>query len=171
MGFNDLMTKLFGNKAQRDIKAIRPFVMEVNNIYPTLAALSNDELRQKTQQLKQDIQDAAADLRNEIKEVKDQIEKTEIQNRAPLFEKIDKLEEEVLKVFDKKLDEIMPLVYAIVKDTCRRFREAKTIEDLALTPTDFDREAVLRYPGVVEIKDDKVLIHEVFDGAPNIWIP
>ena len=65
----------------------------------------------------------------------------------------------------------MPTVYAIVKDTCRRFREAKSIEDLALTPTDFDREAVMRYPGVVEIVDDKVLIHEVYDGAPNIWIP
>ncbi|MCQ2132756.1 MAG: preprotein translocase subunit SecA [Bacteroidaceae bacterium] len=171
MGFNDIMTKLFGNKAQRDIKAIRPFVQEVNKIYPTLASLSNDELRQKTQQLKQDIQDSATDLRKEIDEVKAQIAKTEIQDRAPLFEKIDKLEEQVLEVFDHKLDEIMPLVYAIVKDTCRRFREAKSIDDLALTPTDFDREAVLRYPGVVEIVDDRVLIHEVFDGAPNIWVP
>ena len=85
MGFNDIMTKLFGNKAQRDIKAIRPFVEEVNRIYPSLAALSNDELRQKTQQLKQDIQDSAADLRKEIAEVKAQIEHTEIQDRAPLF--------------------------------------------------------------------------------------
>ena len=171
MGFNDIMTKLFGNKAQRDIKAIRPFVQEVNKIYPTLASLSNDELRQKTQQLKQDIQDSAKDIRKEIEEVKAQIEKTEIQDRAPLFEKVDKLEEQVLEVFDKKLDEIMPLVYAIVKDTCRRFRDAKSVEDLALTPTDFDREAVMRYPGVVEIVNEKVLIHEVFDGAPNIWIP
>lgn len=171
MGFNNLMTKLFGNKAQRDIKAIRPFVLEVNKIYPTLAALSNDELRQKTQQLKQDLQDSVADIRNEIKEVKAQVEKTEIQDRVQLFDKIDKLEEEVLTVFDKKLDEMMPLVYAIVKDTCRRFRDAKSIEDLALTPTDFDQEAVMRYPGVVEIQNNKVLIHEVFDGAPNIWVP
>ena len=171
MGFNDIMTKLFGNKAQRDIKAIRPFVEKINKIYPEMAALSNDELRAKTQELKQEIQDAAADLRKEIDEIKAQIEQTEIQDRAPLFEKVDKLEAQILEVYDHKLDEIMPTVYAIVKDTCRRFREAKTIEDLALTPTDFDREAVLRYPGVVEIVDDKVLIHEVYDGAPNIWIP
>ena len=171
MGFNDIMTKLFGNKAQRDIKAIRPFVEKINQIYPQMAALSNDELRAKTQELKQEIQDAAADLRKEIDEIKAQIEQTEIQDRAPLFEKVDKLEAQILEVFDQKLNEIMPTVYAIVKDTCRRFREAKTIEDLALTPTDFDREAVLRYPGVVEIVDDKVLIHEVYDGAPNIWIP
>ena len=171
MGFNDLMTKLFGNKAQRDIKAIRPFVQEVNKLYPQMAALTNDELRQKTQELKKAVQDSAADLREEIAKIKAQIEQTEIQDRAPLFEKVDKLEEQILVVFDKKLDEILPTVYAIVKDTCRRFREAKTIEDLALTPTDFDREAVLRYPGIVEIVDDKVLIHEVFDGAPNIWIP
>ncbi len=165
------MTKLFGNKAQRDIKAIKPFVEEINKIYPTMAALSNDELRAKTQELKREIQDTATDLRKQIDEVKAQIEKTEIQDRAPLFDKVDKLEAEILEVFDKKLDEIMPTVYAIVKDTCRRFREAKTIDDLALTPTDFDREAVSRYPGVVEIADDKVLIHEVHDGAPNIWVP
>ena len=171
MGFNDIMTKLFGNKAQRDIKAIRPFVEKINKIYPEMAALSNDELRAKTQELKQEIQDSAADLRKEIDEIKVQIEQTEIQDRAPLFEKVDKLEAQILEVYDHKLDEIMPTVYAIVKDTCRRFREAKTIEDLALTPTDFDREAVIRYPGVVEIVDDKVLIHEVYDGAPNIWIP
>ena len=155
MGFNDIMTKLFGNKAQRDIKAIRPFVEKINKIYPEMAALSNDELRAKTQELKQEIQDSAADLRKEIDEIKAQIEQTEIQDRAPLFEKVDKLEAQILEVYDHKLDEIMPTVYAIVKDTCRRFREAKTIEDLALTPTDFDREAVIRYPGVVEIVDDK----------------
>ena len=171
MGFNDFMTKLFGNKAQRDIKAIRPFVEQINKIYPQMAALSNDELRAKTQVLKQEIQASAADLRKEIDDIKAQIEKTEIQDRAPLFEKIDKLEAQILEVYDHKLDEILPTVYAIVKDTCRRFREAKSIEDLALTPTDFDREAVMRYPGVVEIVDDKVLIHEVYDGAPNIWIP
>ena len=171
MGFNDFMTKLFGNKAQRDIKAIRPFVEQINKIYPQMAALSNDELRAKTQELKQEIQASAADLRMEIDDIKAQIEQTEIQDRAPLFEKVDKLEAQILEVYDRKLDEILPTVYAIVKDTCRRFREAKSIEDLALTPTDFDREAVIRYPGVVEIVDDKVLIHEVYDGAPNIWIP
>ena len=136
-----------------------------------MAALSNDELRAKTQELKQEIQASAADLRKEIDDIKAQIEQTEIQDRAPLFEKVDKLEAQILEVYDRKLDEILPTVYAIVKDTCRRFREAKSIEDLALTPTDFDREAVIRYPGVVEIVDDKVLIHEVYDGAPNIWIP
>ena len=171
MGFNDFMTKLFGNKAQRDIKAIRPFVEQINKIYPQMAALSNDELRAKTQELKQEIQASAADLRKEIDDIKAQIEQTEIQDRAPLFEKVDKLEAQILEVYDRKLDEILPTVYAIVKDTCRRFREAKSIKDLALTPTDFDREAVIRYPGVVEIVDDKVLIHEVYDGAPNIWIP
>mgnify|MGYP002621697078 CR=1 FL=1 len=171
MGFNEFMTKLFGNKAQRDIRAIRPFVEEINSIYPQMRQLSNDELRAKTQQLRNEIQESATGLRRQIDEIKAQIEQTEIQDRAPLFEKIDKLEEQIVEVFDHKLDEIMPTVYAIVKDTCRRFREAKTIEDLALTPTDFDLEAVTRYPGVVEIVDGKVLIHEVFDGAPNIWIP
>ena len=172
MGFNDVMTKLFGNKAQRDIRAIRPIVESVNKIYPQFAAMTNDELRQKTQELKKEVQESANDLRKEIDEIKAQIEKTEIQDRAPLFEKIDKLEEEVLKTYDEKLNEILPTVYAIVKDTCRRFRENPNPEDgLVLSATDFDRDAVSRYNGIVEIDGDKVIIHEVFDGAPNIWIP
>ncbi|MCQ2077617.1 MAG: preprotein translocase subunit SecA [Bacteroidaceae bacterium] len=172
MGFNDVMTKLFGNKAQRDIRAIRPIVESVNKIYPQFAAMTNDELRQKTQQLKLEVQNSATDIRRQIDEIKSQIEQTEIQDRAPLFEKIDKLEEEILKVYDEKLNELLPTVYAIVKDTCRRFREnPNPDEGLRLSATDFDREAVSRYNGIVEIDGDEVIIHEVFDGAPNIWIP
>ena len=172
MGFNDVMTKLFGNKAQRDIRAIRPIVEKVNKIYPQFAAMTNDELREKTQELKQEVQDCVADLRKEIDEIKVQIEQTEIQDRAPLFEKVDKIEEEILNVMDDKLGELLPTVYAIVKDTCRRFRENPNPEDgLRLTATDFDREAVGRYNGIVEMDGDEVIIHEVFDGAPNIWIP
>ena len=172
MGFNDVMTKLFGNKAQRDIRAIRPIVEQVNKVYPSLAALSNDELRAKTRELKREVRESAADLRKQIEDIKAQIEKTEIQDRAPLFEKVDKLEEEILTVYDGKLNEILPMVYAIVKDTCRRFRENPDPEaGLRLSATDFDRDAVGRYNGTVEMDGNEVVIHEVFDGAPNIWIP
>ena len=61
------MTKLFGNKAQRDIRAIKPFVEEINRIYPSMASLSNDELRAKTQELKKEIQDSATDLRHRLR--------------------------------------------------------------------------------------------------------
>ena len=174
MGFNDVMTKLFGNKAQRDIRAIRPIVEKINKEYPALQKLSNDELREKTRVLKQEVRQCGDALRQQITDLKSKIEQTDIQDRAPLFEKIDKLEEEILKEYDKKLDEILPLVYAIVKDTCRRFRENPQPEEgLRLTATEFDKEAVARgrYGNNVELDGDEVVIHEVFDGAPNIWIP
>ena len=47
MGFNEFMTKLFGNKSQRDLKEITPYVDKVKAVYPSIKALSNDELRAK----------------------------------------------------------------------------------------------------------------------------
>lgn len=57
MGFNEFMTKLFGNKSQRDLKEITPYVDKVKAVYPSIKALSNDELRAKTDEIKQRIQD------------------------------------------------------------------------------------------------------------------
>lgn len=47
MGFNEFMTKLFGNKSQRDLKEITPYVDKIKAVYPSIQKLSNDELRAK----------------------------------------------------------------------------------------------------------------------------
>ena len=97
MKFIDFLSSIFGNKAQRDMKAIQPLVDQVKAIYPEIQALSNDELRARSLKIKQQVQSAPADLRQQIADLKAKIEETEIQDRAPIFAQIDKLEKEVLR--------------------------------------------------------------------------
>ena len=158
-----ILTKLFGSKSQRDIKAIKPIVDEILSIYPTIDALSNDELRAKTRELKAIIQGAGDDLRKEIDDLKNKIESTPIENREAIFTKIDKLEKEILERYEVKLNEVLPTAFAIVKSTCRRFKDSTDRFGNVLTATDFDREMAIRYPDVVRIEGDKALYDDDFE--------
>ena len=137
MGFNEFISKLFGNKATRDMKEIQPWVNKVKAVYPEIQKLSNDELRAKTLELKKMIKDSAADKSQRIEELKASIETTDIEKREPIFAEIDKLEKEVLDKYEEVLNEILPTVFAIVKDTARRFSENEEIE---VTASEFDRQ-------------------------------
>ena len=66
MGFNSFISKLFGNKAGRDMKALRPVVDKVNAVYPEIQKLSNDELRARTDQIKAQLQEMVQPKRDEI---------------------------------------------------------------------------------------------------------
>ncbi len=167
MKFIDFLSSIFGNKAQRDMKAIQPLVEEVKRIYPEIQALSNDELRECSQQIKQQVQQAPAELRKQIEELKGKIEQTELQDRAPIFAQIDKLEKEVLDVFEKALEEVRPVAFAIVKSTAERFTNNENIE---VTATDFDRELAARHD-FVDIEGDKAIYHNhwVAGGNETLW--
>ena len=167
MKFIDFLSSIFGNKAQRDMKAIQPLVEEVKRIYPEIQALSNDELRERSQQIKQQVQQAPAELRKQIEELKGKIEQTELQDRAPIFAQIDKLEKEVLDVFEKALEEVRPVAFAIVKSTAERFTNNENIE---VTATDFDRELAARHD-FVDIEGDKAIYHNhwVAGGNETLW--
>ena len=81
MGFNEFMTKLFGNKSQRDLKEITPYVDKVKAVYPSIKALSNDELRAKTDEIKQRIQDYVAEEKAQVEELRKGIEDKELEER------------------------------------------------------------------------------------------
>ena len=136
MGFNEFISKLFGNKASRDMREILPWVEKIKAVYPTIAAMSNDELRAATQALKEKIQNTVTAERARIAELKASIEETELEKRETVFNQIDKLEKEVLEKLDKALDEALPEAFAIVKDSARRFAEN---EEVVVTATDADR--------------------------------
>ena len=167
MKFIDFLSSIFGNKAQRDMKAIQPLVDQIKAIYPEIQALSNDELRARSLEIKQQVQQAPADLRRQIDELKAKIEETEIQDRAPIFAQIDKLEKEVLEVFEKALEEVRPIAFAIVKSTAERFTNNEHIE---VTATDFDRELAARHD-FVDIEGDKAIYHNhwVAGGNETEW--
>ena len=167
MKFIDFLSSIFGNKAQRDMKAIQPLVDQVKAIYPEIQALSNDELRARSLKIKQQVQSAPADLRQQIADLKAKIEETEIQDRAPIFAQIDKLEKEVLEVFEKALEEVRPIAFAIMKSTAERFTNNENIE---VTATDFDRELAARHD-FVDIEGDKAIYHNhwVAGGNETEW--
>ncbi|MBE6269303.1 MAG: preprotein translocase subunit SecA, partial [Bacteroidales bacterium] len=167
MGFIDFISKLFGNKASRDMREIQPWVEKIKAVYPTIAELSNDELRARTVALKEKIKAATADERKKIEELKATIEQTELEKRESIFNQIDKLEKEVLDKNEIVLDEILPEAFAIVKDTARRFAENETIE---VTATDFDRELATS-KDFVSIEGDKAIYknHWTAGGNDTVW--
>ena len=167
MGFNDFISKLFGNKASRDRKEITPWVEKVKAAYPAIYALDNDGLRAATQALKEKIQGTVTAERNKIAELKASIENTELEKREAIFNQIDKLEKEVLEKLDKALDEALPQAFAIVKDSARRFAENESIE---VTATAFDRELATKFD-FVTIEGDKAIYknHWKAGGNDTVW--
>ena len=137
MNFNKILRSLFGDKSSRDMKLIQPLVEKVKTVYPEIQKLNNDQLRQRTKDIQRQVQDSAAKQKEEIEKLKATIEDTPIDERADIFAQIDKLEKEVLDIYEKALDEVMPEVFSIVKETARRFAEN---EETVVTATDFDRE-------------------------------
>lgn len=151
MGFNDFLGKIFGNKAQRDLKEITPFVDKIKAVYTEISNLSNDELRARTETLKARIQEYVAVEVNRIAELKASIEETEINLREKIYSEIDRLEKEITDKYEEVLDEILPEAFSIVKDSARRISENS---ELIVTANDFDRELATKFD-FVSIKGDK----------------
>ncbi len=136
MDFLGLITKLFGNKAQKDMKAIQPIVDQIKAQYEVIDALSNDELRAHSWALMDKLKTAVADKKSQIANLKSQIETTPIEKREKIYNEVDKLEKEIKDKYEEVLNEILPEAYAIVKSTARRFAESETVE---VTATEMDR--------------------------------
>ena len=132
------LKKFFGTKSEKDIKTIQPQVDQILEIYPTLATLSNDELRAKVDALKQKVQDAIKTEQTEINDIRSKVEldfEMDIDTKESLYKEVDELEKTITKKIEEVLNEILPEAYAILKDTSRRFSEN---EELVVTANDFD---------------------------------
>ena len=165
MNFNKFLQSLFGNKSSKDMKLIQPLVEKVKEAYPEIMALSNDELRARTKQLQQYVQDSANEDKAKIAELKAKIEDTPIDERESIFNAIDKLEKEVLEIYEKALNEVMPVAFSIVKDTARRFAEN---EETVVTATDFDRELAANPKNdFITIDGDKAIYHNHWTAGGN----
>ena len=165
MNFNQFLRSLFGDKSSRDMKLIQPLVEKVKAIYPEVQKLDNDQLRQRTKELQRQVQNSATKQKEEIDKLKATIEDTPIDERAEIFAQIDKLEKEVLDIYEKALDEVMPEVFSIVKETARRFAEN---EETIVTATDFDRElAGDPRKDFITIDGDKAIYHNHWTAGGN----
>ena len=165
MNFSKILKSLFGDKSTRDMKLIQPLVEKVKAVSPQVEQLDNDALRQRTKVLQQQVQDSAKEQKARIAELKATIEDTPIDERADIFAQIDKIEKEVLDIYEKALDEVMPEVFAIVKETAKRFAEN---EETIVTATDFDRElAADPKKDFITIDGDKAIYHNHWTAGGN----
>ncbi|MEG1749939.1 MAG: preprotein translocase subunit SecA, partial [Tannerellaceae bacterium] len=153
MGFNEIMTKLFGNKSQRDLKEIDPYVEKIKAAYPSIQVLSDDELRAKTEEIKQRIQDYVAEEHARVEELRQGIDNKELEEREAIWAEVDKIETAITEKMEVILEEVMPEAFCIMKDTARRFSEN---EEIRVTATQFDRDLSISHD-FVRIEGDTAI--------------
>ena len=163
MGFNEFMTKLFGNKSQRDLKEIQPYVDKIKAVYPSIEKLSNDELRAKTDEIKQRIQDYVSTERKQVEEIRKSVEGLELEERENAWAEVDKLEKQITDKMETVLDESLPEVFSLMKETARRFKENAEVR---VTATQFDRDLAAKHD-FVEIDGDTAVWHNHWVAGGN----
>ena len=165
MNLTKLLKSLFGDKSTRDMKLIQPFVEKVKSMSPNIENLDNDALRARTLEIRKNIQESVTAQRKLIDDLKAKIEDTPIDERADIFAQIDKIEKEILDIFEDKLNEVMPEVFAIVKETAKRFA---TNEETVVTATEFDRNlAADPRKDFITIDGDKAIYHNHWTAGGN----
>ncbi len=156
------ITKIFGTKSEKDIKAVMPYVEKTNSIFNTFQDISNDELRDKTAKVKNRIDEYLKDIDEQIDILHKNVEDNpdmDINEKEDTFNQIDSLEEKRNKELEIILLEVLPETFAIVKETAKRFKEN---EHLEVTATMHDRQYAAKHPHV-EISGD----HAIWQ---NKWI-
>ena len=167
MGFNEIMTKLFGNKSQRDLKEITPYVDKIKAAYPAIEALSHDELRTRSADIRKRIRDYVSEEKKRIEELRKGIDEKELEERETIWAEVDEIEKKIADQYEKVLEEVLPEAFAIVKDTARRFVQN---EEITVTATDFDRDLAAGHD-FVRIEGDKAIYqnHWIAGGNEVKW--
>ena len=168
MAIASILKKVFGSKADRDLKQIRPVLNKVLEAYGPIDNLSNDELRAKTEELKARLRECEAPFEKRIAEIKAKLdEDIPVHEKENLATESDKLVKDEDAEIEKVLEEILPEAFAIMKSTARRFKENTTIE---VTANDFDRALSINHD-FVHIEGDKAVYqnHWIAGGNEVTW--
>ena len=162
MGF---FTKLFGNKASRDNKALQPILDKTLEAYEKIKTLDIDALRHKTVEFKEYINNYIAEDEARIKELKlkAETEDLDLEKKNDIFEQVDKLEKQQLEKIEEALNTIMPEAFAVLKETAKRFKENEVVE---ATATDLDRELAAKFDHI-NIEGDKVYYNNSWVAGGN----
>ena len=164
MGFADIFKKIFGTKAERDLKQLQPILAKVLEAYDSIDGLSDDDLRAKSAELRQIIRDRIAEDEARIAEIRQELEKDiALDEKEALATESDKLVKKVDDEIEQILNEILPQAFAVMKSTARRFKENETIRVKA---TDFDR-TLSTTKDFVEIDGDYAVWHNHWMAGGN----
>ncbi len=163
----NFLSKLFGTKADRDLKEVQPLLDATLKVYPEIHKLSNDELRAKTIEFKQRIQKEVEAEENELAALRERIENEydmPIEEKEEIYKRIDKLEKESYDKTQDVLNEILPEAFSVVKETALRFAEN---EQVVVTATDHDRALAVKRDSVT-IDGDKAIFQNSWMAGGNM---
>ncbi len=165
-----LIKKLFGSKADRDHREIKEVFEKTLLAYEEIKLLNNDQLRNKTNELKQRITDNIADEQRQIDTLREYLEEhydIDIEEKEKIYGQIDQLDDRQSEKTEAMLEELIPEAFSVVKETARRFKEQK---EVVVTANDFDRELAASHPNI-DIKGEKAVYqnHWVAGGNTITW--
>lgn len=162
--FATILKKIFGDKSEKDIKEIMPYVVKTNEVFATLNTISHDELRGQSQALRNKISEYVKPQEDRIKSLKEKVETSpemSIFDKEKIFEEVDAIEKEIDKKLEEVLLEILPEAFAVIKETARRFKEN---QEITVTASEFDQKLAARKSNVV-IDGNKAIWKNTWDAA------
>ena len=168
MALSGIIRKLFGSKADRDMKELRPILDKVLAAYPQIDALSNDELRARSAALKEKIAQIEKPFEERIAAIKEELDTDiPVKRKEELATESDKLVKEEDEKIEEVLMEILPEAFSIMKSTARRFKENA---EIVVSASDFDRNLSTNHD-FVRIEGDKAIWqnHWVAGGNEITW--
>jgi preprotein translocase subunit SecA len=169
MAINNILRRFFGSKSQRDVKEILPVLNKIREAYLLIEKLTNDEMRAKTQEIRAYIRNSYTEKEAEILNLKQQIEAgtLDVEKVEDAYREIDKIEKDIAGIIEDSLLEVLPVAFALVKETARRFKENDYIE---VTATDLDK-LFASQKSSVQIHDDKARFMNSWTagGNPVTW--
>ncbi len=168
MAISGILKKVFGSKSDRDMKLIKPVLDKVLAAYPAIDALSDDELRARSEALKAKLRECEAPFEKRIEEIKAKLEEDiPVSEKETLATESDKLVKEEDEQIEKMLEAILPEAFAIMKSTARRFKENETI---VVTATQMDKDLSINHD-FVSIDGEKAIYynHWVAGGNEITW--
>ncbi len=165
---NNILGLFLGNKYDRDMKEINPFVELTHIEFEKLKSLSNDELRDKTAELKKEIIDFIGEDESQIRSLKEKAEAEEdVDRKEEFYNEIDKIEKNIVVKLETKLDECVPRAFAIMKETAKRFKENSELE---VTARQYDKDLAATRPSIT-VKGEKAFWQNrwIAGGNEIVW--
>ncbi len=162
--FKSISKLLGGSKSEKDVKKIMPLVDSINQFYEQYHSLTNDELRNKTQEFVNRIKQVTSNIQKQIDELNNELlelDETKIYEKDDILNEIEQLELDKNKDIEIALMDILPEAFAVVKQAAKRFTDNETLEVIA---TDEDKKLALKKKNVV-INGDKAIFHNEWLAA------
>lgn len=161
------LQKIFGTKSDKDLKELNPILLKIQNTYPQIEKLTNDELRHKTLEFKARIEEEVKEEKARMLEIKRNLEQNydmDVKEKESLYAETEQLEDSIYQTSEAVLNEILPEAFSVMKETARRFKENK---EIMVTANDFDRDLAAKYD-CININGDKAIYQNEWMAGGNL---